>query len=234
MRGISTGYSRGRGPSHPQTTIDKAIALRELGDTLEVVAEQLGVSTTTVARWTADVETPDTSGRWTLADAVRRIDPDPVVVMAELGAVILSTGGRVTGMTVAEARWVTLLAKVDPDTAASAPGTTWQRARAYIRAIAAEAADEPKRKRPRRSPSYVGDVQTRDQDLAVAAAEARWPGLTDRIAALGRVSRKTAAALAARKNPFLDGTSYDDGGARAAKEARKGSRRRRHDEPPAG
>ncbi len=222
MSDVSTEYPtrRGRGPWWPQATIDRAIGLRELGDTIEAVATELGVPYTTVARWTAHLVTADTSGRWTLADAVRDIAPDPIVVMSELGAVILSTGGRVTGMTRDEARWVTLLARIDPDTAARAPGTTWQTARAYIRAIAAEA-DDDQPKRPRRTPRHIADVQTRDRTLAVDAAEARWPGLTERLAALGRKSAQTADALAARKNPFLDGTPYDDGGARAATEARK-------------
>jgi len=232
MSDISTKYQarRGRGPSWPQAVIDQAIGMRELGDTIEAVTAALKASGyevpyPTVARWTAHLEPQDTSGRWTLADALRTTEPDPVVVMAELGAVILSTGGRVTGMTRDEARWVTLLATVDPDTADKAPGYTWQTARAYIRATASQVDDEPEPKRPRRTPRHIADVQTRDRILAVAAAEARWPGLTDRLTALRRKGVQTADALAARKNPFLDGTPYDDGGARAAKEARKEPRR---------
>lgn len=232
MSDASTDYRRrrGRGPSWPQAVIDQAIGMRELGDTIEATVAALkesghDVPYTTVARWTAHLEPADTSGRWTLADAARTTEPDPVVVMAELGAVILSTGGRVTGMTRDEARWVTLLAKVDPDMAAHAPATTWQLARAYIRAIAPEPDDGSAPKRPRRTPSHIADVQTRDRDLAVAAAEARWPGLTDKLAALGRKAMQTTNELAARRNPFLDGTPQKDGGARAAKEARKGPRR---------
>lgn len=134
---------------------------------------------------------------------------------------------KVTALAAREAQWVTFLARNDPDTFETAPGATWQTARACIEAMTADeeaAADEQEPARRRRS-ALSGELQRQERRLAELAAETRWPGLAERSAALHVTADRVKADLAAGRNPFLDGTPYHDGGARAAKEARKGQRR---------
>lgn len=126
---------RRRGPTYDRAVIDRAKEMRRYGDTYGTIATALDVPKTTVQYWTVSV-VPDKSGRWSLAEAVRTTEPDPVTVIRELAAVMTSSNRRVTAMTRDEARWVTLLARVRPDIAQSGPGSLWQLARSFIEALA--------------------------------------------------------------------------------------------------
>lgn len=165
--------------------------MRRYGESYRTIANALGAPATTVQYWTQDV-VPDESGRWTLAEAAGVIEPDPAIVLAELGAVILNSDGRVTGLTRNEARWVTLLSRIRPDFSGS-PGATWQLARAWLEALAAE--DEP-------------ELRRQERLLAEGAARVKWPGHERQIVELREKARRLAADLRAGRNPFLDGRPY--------------------------
>jgi hypothetical protein len=180
---------RRRGPTYDRSTIDRAEDMRRLGDSYRVIGATLAVPVTTVQYWTQHVVT-DKSGRWGLADVARRTEPDPNIVLAELGAVTASSGGKVTGMTQDEARWVTAIARARPDILNDAPGSTWQEARRFIEALSA--GDEAK-------------VLRLEQGLAEGAFVTRWPGRREQIAALREKARQASAAIQAGANPFLDG-----------------------------
>jgi hypothetical protein len=97
-------------------------------------------------------------------------------------------------MTNDEARWVTLLANIQPDVLETAPGSTWQLARECIEAIAT---------------GRDAALQAIGQRLAQGAARRRWPGHEDRVAKLREIGQRTTAAVRAGKNPFLDGRPYE-------------------------
>jgi hypothetical protein len=114
-------------------------------------------------------------------------------VLAELGAVIFSSDGRVTGMTRDEARWVTLISRARPDFLKDNPGLTWQIAREHIEALAA--GDEAGQQRLERL-------------LAEGAARLRWPDNERKVTELRAKATHVSAALRAGLNPFLDGRPY--------------------------
>jgi len=181
-----------RGPTYDRKVIRRAKEMRRYGDSYRVIAATLGVPATTVQYWTQDT-IPDNSGRWTMTEAATLTEPDPAVVVTELGAVILSSGGRVTGMTRNEARWVTLLANVRPDILESGPGSTWQLAREFIEAV--KVGDE-------------AELRRLEQRVATGAARVRWPQHEAKVARLREKSEQVAQALKAGANPFLDGWPY--------------------------
>jgi hypothetical protein len=183
---------RRRGPTYAPEVIRRAKEMRRYGDSYRAIAADLDVPATTVQYWTRDV-VPDKSGRWTLAAAVRVTVPDAALVLAQLGAVIFSSGGRVTGMTSDEARWVTLLAHARPDLMQGGPATTWQLAREFIEALAAD--DE-------------AELRRLEQALAEGAARVRWPDNERKVLELREKGRRNVADLAAGRNPFLDGRPY--------------------------
>jgi hypothetical protein len=187
----ATDSHRRRGPSYDRAVIDKAKELRRYGDSYRVIAASLRVPVTTVQYWTQGV-VPDESGRWTLAEAAKQAEPDPAIVLTELGAVILNSDGRVTGMTRDEARWVTLIARVRPDFLES-PGETWQIARRFLEAVAG--GDE-------------GELHRLERLLAEGAVRLRWPEHEQKAAALRERAGRLAADLRAGLNPFLDGRPY--------------------------
>jgi hypothetical protein len=183
---------RRRGPAYDRSTIERAKEMRRYGDSYRVIGATLAVPVTTVQYWTEDVVT-DTSGRWALAEVALRTEPDPSIVLAELGAVTASSGGRVTGMTRDEARWVTAIARARPDILNDAPGSTWQEARRFIEALSA--GDE-------------AELLRLQQGLAEGASVARWPGHRERTAVLREKAQQISAAIRSGANPALDGRPY--------------------------
>lgn len=216
MADISTDRpKRRRGPAYDPRLRSAARTMRELGDTYQAIADALGVPLGTVQYWTQGVTASDSSGRWTLAEAAAATVPDAAIVMAELGAVILATDGRVTGVTRDEARWITLIARVEPHVFATAPGLTWERARTYIKASAAETdvLDEAAPRRPRRTTRSGPRLQEIDRDVAESAARSQWSDIATKVEKVHAAARKVAADLAAGRDPFLNAKPYrkDDG-----------------------
>ena len=165
--------------------------MRRFGDSYRSIAKALDVPQTTVQYWTQSV-VPDKSGRWTLAEAAAATEPDPLIVLAELGAILLGSDGRVAGMTRDEAAWVTLLARIRPDFLTS-PGQIWQLARECLEALAVN--DE-------------AELQRYEQLLAVGAARLRWPNYEREHLEQRAKTQRLAADLRAGLSPFLDGRPY--------------------------
>lgn len=182
---------RPRGPAPGNRELrERARDLRRLGDSYGSIAKTLGVPATTVQYWTQDVQ-PDKSGRWSIARALPK-DPDATVVLEELGAIAAQSGGRVAGITNDEARWVALIAAVRPDLHTS-PGELWHMARRFIEALAANDVDE---------------VARLEGQVAMGAAQLRWPGFEAKQTDLDEYARRVARDLREGRNPFLDGTPY--------------------------
>ncbi len=190
--GPTNREQRRRGPAHDAREIRRAKELRRYGASLRAIGAELDVPETTVQYWVRDT-VPDKSGRWTLRGAAEVTIPDASLVLAELGAVIFSSDGRVTGMTNDEARWVTLLGRVRPDLMEHGPGSTWQTARDFLEAI--DTGDE-------------SALQRLEQGLAEGSARLRWPENEAKVAELRAKARRWTEARAAGLNPSLDGRPY--------------------------
>jgi hypothetical protein len=199
MSAKETDSPRRRGPAWDRETINRAKELRRYGESYRAIGLALReppappVSASTVQYWTEDVKV-DPSGRWTLAEEASRTSPDPAVVMIELGAVILNSNGRVTGMTRTEAQWVTLISRVRPDLAESGPGSTWHLARRCIEATGK--GDEV-------------ELAVIERELAEGAAAERWPDLRRDLEDLRARAARSAADIQKGMNPFLDGRPYN-------------------------
>jgi hypothetical protein len=181
---------RVRGPAWDRRLIERAKERRRLGDSIKEISRALlpeEIPESTIKSWVADVR-QDPSGEWRLWDVLPA--PDPAVALPVLATVVWSTGGRVTGLTNDQARWVTLLAQVRPDLIGE---NAYQLARAFIEARAAD-----------------DDNELRRLQLALAegAARLKWPGRQEGIAQLREAGRRVKADLRAGRDPFLDGKEY--------------------------
>jgi hypothetical protein len=189
---------RKRGPSWDRAVIDRAKERRRLGDTIAEIKRTLltdlaeDVPASTIKSWVGDVH-PDVSGEWRLWERLPA-EPDPAIVLPVLAATTWATGGRVTSFTNEQARWITLLIRIDPDRIWP---VSYQLARAWIEAV--ETDDQAELRR----------LQSAE---AETHAMNRWPTLKADTARLIEKGKRVAADIRAGRDPFLDGRPYEPEG----------------------